>query len=200
MTKDDINYLERWLSRKPENATALRVSARSLGSLVSVREHVAEEMKKDARLNLAKEIFEDCNVWADQAQKETTFLIQWLDGERPIATQHFKVAPLNEGLGNMPVIDGSAESILSCLQAANIRKDEEMIKMMQAVSNMLANQAEALQATTDHRNSLERENLRLKEALLEKADDDSEWKKEMLQIVKGFLPAVTVVPRGPQNS
>jgi hypothetical protein len=190
MSKELVNFLERWLDRKPESATSLRVSAKSLGSLVTVSEHVSEEMQKDARFNLAKTINEDCSMWADQAQKETLFLVQWLDGEKPVATQHFKVSPLNEGIGGLPALDGSTESILSCLQAANIRKDEEMIKMMQAVSNLLVNQAEAQQATISHQNSLERENLRLKEAMIEKDEADSEWKKELVGIVKGFLPAV----------
>lgn len=152
-------------------------------------EHIAEGDAKEARFNLAKATYEDCAMWADQAQKETTFYVQWMEGDRPIATQHFKVSPLNDGIDGLPV-DGSTESILANLQAANLRKDEEIIKIMQAVSNMLVQQAETSQAVIEHRMALERENLQLKEMLIEKNEDDSEWKKEVLGVIKGFVPAL----------
>jgi hypothetical protein len=199
MNKDDINLLERWLNRKPDTATILRISAKSMGSTVVLAEHVAEEMKKDARLNLAKNIFEDCYSWADEAQKETNFFIQWLaEGERPVGTKQFKVSPLNENINGMPPIDGSAESILSCLQAANLQKDEKIIRIMEAFSNLLVNQAEAIQSTAEHKHSLEAENLRLKEALLDKEDEDAAWKKEMVGFLKGLIPAN--LPKNPPNS
>lgn len=193
--KDDINKLENWLARKPDTATILRVSVRSIGGQITISELVAEPITKESAFNLAKAIVEDCNSWADEAQKESVFLLQWLDGERPVATRHLKVSPLNEGIDGLPAIDGSTESILASLQAANIRKDEEVIRIMQAVGGLLTNHAEALQATIERTNVLERENLRLKEALIEKSDDDAEWKKEMLSIVKGFLPAVSAATR-----
>lgn len=195
MNKADINKLENWIQRKPDEATVLRVSVRSVGGMTVLLELVAEPITKETSFDLAKSIGQDCADWTDEAQKDTTFLLQWLEGERPIGTRHLKMSPLNEGLNNGFAIDGTVESMLASLQAANVRKDEEVIRIMQAVGGLLSNHAEALQATIEQRNYLERENLRLKEALIEKTDDDQEWKKEMITMVKTYLPVITSAAR-----
>lgn len=195
MNKQLVNWLENWLGRKPPTATILRVTVKGMGSRDTISEHVGEEMEKDARLALATAIVEDCERWADSNQKETTFYVQWLEGELIKATQFFKVSPLNDGIQGA-VIDGSPESIISCLQAANLQMNEEIRKVIRTVSDLLVQQSEALQANVELRQKLENENLKLKEALLESSENDSAWKKELISTVKGLLPNPALLAQG----
>lgn len=186
MSKEDIQKLERWLKRQPDNATVLRCSARSLGQLVTVRELVAESAAKDHH-SLAETLFEDCSDWADSKEKEVRFLIQWLDIDRPIATKEMVISPLNSD-GSI-AIDGSLESLVASLHATGLQKDQMLINMTKAMVEIVIRVSEAFQGRMDHVANQEAENLKLREALIDSTRDDDEWKKEVFGIIKGLLPA-----------
>lgn len=187
MSKEDINKLERWLKRRPENATVLRCSARSLGQLQVVRELVSDTSANDYH-DIAVTLFEDCSDWADTKEKEVRFLIQWLENDRPIATREMVISPLNSD--GLPPIDGSLESLVASLHATGLQKDQMLINMTKAMVEIVIRVSEAFQGRMDHVHVQEQENLKLREALIETAATDDEWKKEVVGLIKGFLPGM----------
>ncbi len=190
MSKQDTDTLARWLERQPENATALRVSTRSLASMETVIEHVAEDLNSDGRHSLAQAIVEDTNNWADTEKKECHFLIQWLAGERVLATKKRIVSPLSDDGGMQ--IDGSFESLIASMQVASIEKDKMLINMTKAMVEIIVRVSEAFQGRMDQLTVQETENLKLREALIESNVADDEWKKEVFGLLKSLLPNVVV--------
>lgn len=195
--KKSTKSLERWLDRQPPEATVLRVSARSLGQMVTVSEHLASELDKSACTSLAIAIVEDCDDWADQEGKECKFLIQWFDGDqRPIGTRQHRAAPLNEDYTGGITIDGSPESLLATIQAGSIRKDELLMQMAQSVVKMVCQVSDAFQGRIERGAVTDAENLQLKEALLEASTEDNEWKKQTLELLKALIPTAIIKNQG----
>lgn len=193
--KEDINKLERWLKRQPENATVLRCSARSLGQNVVVRELVAESECNDYA-SLAQGLWEDCEDWADSKEKDCRFLIEWIAEDRPIATKELVMAPLNSDGSNL--LDHGLEGLVAAQASVGLEKDKMLINMTKAMVEIVIRVSESIQSSIERSGSRETENFRLREALLEAAAGDDEFKKEMIGLLKGFLPAI--LPRPPQGT
>lgn len=189
---EDINKLDRWLKRKPENASVLRCSARSLGQQITVRELIAAAEIEDTK-GVATGLYEDCEDWADSKEKDTRFLLQWLDGDRTIATKEIVMSPLNSD--GQTGFDG-LEGLVAAQAATGLQKDQMLINMTKAMVEIVIRVSEAFQGRMDHVHVQEAENLKLREALIEAASGDDEFKKEVLSFIKGFLPAV--LPKPPQ--
>jgi hypothetical protein len=193
-SKEDISKLERWLKRQPHNATVLRCSARSLGQIITVRELVAETECSDYN-GLAKGLYEDCEDWADSKEKDTRFLIEWLAEDRPIATKELVMSPLNSDGTN--ILEHGLEGLIAAQAATGLQKDEMLIKMTKAMVEIVIRVSESIQAGIAVSHSREQENFKLREALLDAAAGDDEFKKEVLGFVKAFLPAV--LPKSPPH-
>lgn len=190
--REDLAKLERWLKRKPDESTVLRVSARSLGQQITVREMVAETESKDPE-GLAVGIYEDCEDWADSKEKEVRFLLEWLADNRPVATKELVMHPLNSD--GIPSFDGSLEGILASQAATLLQKDQMIINMTKTMVDIVVRVSESIQVGVDRTHIREQENFQLREALLEAASGDDEFKREMFAFFKNILPAMIPKPQ-----
>ena len=195
MSKEDINKLERWLKRQPQNATALRCSARSLGQTITVRELVAETECSDYA-GIAQGLYEDCEDWADSKEKDCRFLIEWIAEDRPIATKELVMSPLNSDGTNL--LDHGLEGLIAAQAATGLEKDKMLINMTKAMVEIVIRVSESIQGGIVQSHARETENFKLREALLEATAGDDEFKKEVVGLLKGFLPAI--LPRPPQGT
>lgn len=188
-----ITQIERLISRAPQSAKTLRVSAKSLGSLQSVIERDRDECDSLEPKELATHLLEAIENWTDSQQKETVFLIQWLsESDRQLEALPIRVSPTNgAALTGLPAIDGSMESLLAGMQAASQAKDKLMIDQLKAMTELYISMVQSLQVRLEYAEGREQENRELKELIVEAQSDTTDNFNERLErMVKVFAPII----------
>jgi hypothetical protein len=168
MTTKSSNNIERWLTRKPESATTLRVSAKSLGTLQTVLELSAVELANGKRESASEDILDSCEAWTSSQGKEVQFLAQWLtDDDRPVLTLPFRIAPSNQSISGLPPIDGSLESLIASLQATGIAREKLTIELLSTCVGFFQSMLESSQTRIAFLEGQDLEVRRLKQELVD---------------------------------
>ena len=156
------------MTRKPESATTLRVSAKSLGTLQTVLELSAVELANGKRESASEDILDSCEAWTSSQGKEVQFLAQWLtDDDRPVLTLPFRIAPSNQSIPGLPPIDGSLESLIASLQATGIAREKLTIELLSTSVGFFQSMLESAQTRIAFLEGQDLEVRRLKQELVD---------------------------------
>lgn len=197
-SSDLLGPVERLLSRKPDAATSLKVTAVTLGSISTVMELSEKDFESEGD-GLASSILDTCDAWVLSRRKETPFFVSWFDRDRPIMQLPLRISPPDTQFSGLPPIDGSLESLIATLQATGIQQHKLMIEMAQAVVSLILNVVESQQARIQFLEGQEIEVRRLKNELSDIATstDDQRFNKITTlveQWIKSRLPNASLSP------
>jgi len=166
-----IKQIMTWLQNPNEESTICRVSAKSLGGLQVVSEYKKTEIEGKEKA-VAEEVIISCENWSDGVGKEVMFIGQWLNSsDRPIKTMQWRVSP-SEEMHNTPM-DGTPDSILAQMQVFAAKKDQMQLDMIKAFTELLVRQMEGYREHLDRLDYREKENLELRQSIIEGSVDSN---------------------------